>query len=567
MRAPDLAIRLVLRFCKSDTDKTLDRVLARTCVARLSEDSARMLAEICESVIRYAFPRLNLADTPPVLNPWVLRTRVALEVLSRLVLRLPPDSIATVLEFGLDFLRNSVVKGDVLLSRSVSNLLGRSWEALPDEHGARYALRLLAMPVEGLDGIGAEPGYQDPGLLVVNSEVSLVRSPGNEDQYRDVVNLVIRELKSDDSQVRRQATFRLLALVNSGCLTASETDDSARALWAEDDPILDNPTSTKLAEWTYLTLPELKSGQAEQSFRKKWLTADSDLGEDMALAANVLGQVGLALEMSRRHEYSLSLSTEEQKHLLDCVLKVAGSLSGGKWSSQGFSPQGINRGIRSTLNEIAIPNEIAQQLYESVSAMRELPSASEYPTFFDVNELRTAFAYAVMLGLIRAMPDRVKDITSWIRLGLTSDDDLQVSLAMSTLQSWMSASAFGSISIISPPDDLVREIGAVIATRRKVALSGALSVANWIFESGHTSHQEIIGQLVLQGLSYLIEELRYDRQHDDGNRVPTLRFLCAQLAKSMAQRGYVDIPVISQWLETAQNDPLPEVRHLITLDR
>ena len=288
----------------------------------------------------------------------------------------------------------------------------------------------------------------------------------------------------------------------------------------------------------------------------------------MVLAGNVLGQVGLALDMSRRHMYSLSLSAEEQKYLLDCVLKVAGSLSKGGWSSQGLFPPEITRGIRSTLNKIEISKDIAEKLYGAVSAMRELPNASERHPFFDVNELRTEFAYAVMLGLIKRMPDRVEDTSGWIRLGLTSDDDLQVSGAMSTLQSWMSASTSGSSSIISPPDDLVREIGVVVATRREVALSSALSVANWAFESGDTSHQEAIGHLVLQGLSYLIEELRYDRQHDhDGNRIPTLRFLCAQLARSMSQRGYADIPVISQWLEAAKDDPLPEVRHLITPDK
>ena len=564
--SPELAVRIVLRACSDDGDKTLDRVLARNRVATLSEDSAKTLTEICKSVIVYALPRLSSADIPPLLSPWVRRIRVALEVLSRLVLRLPSESAATVLELGLNFLRNPAVRENVLLGRSISNLLGRSWEALPGEYCTRYALRLLAMPLEGLDEIGAERGYQDPGSLVINSEVSLVRSQDNEGQWRDVVNLVTRELKSDDSQVRQQATFRLLTLVNSGCLTASETDDTARALWAENDPILDNPTSTKLPEWLYLALPELSPGQAEQSFRKKWLTADSALDEDMALAGNVLGQVGLALDMSKRHQYSLTLSSNEQRHMLNCVLKIAESLSKGRWSSQGFLPPRIAHGIRSTLDKIEVPKDNAEMLYEAVSAMRELPSTSEHHPFFNVNELRTVFAYAMIPGLIKAMPDRVEDITSWVRLGLTSDDDLQVSQAMSTLHSWMSTSASGSNSIVSPHMDLVREIGVVIATRRKVALLSALSAANWVFEHGDTSHREAIGQLVLQGLPFLIEELRYDRQHDDGNRVPTLRFLCAQLAKSMKQKGYDDSPAISRWLEIARDDPLPEVRYVISPD-
>ncbi len=565
--APDLAIRLVLRFCTSDRDKTLDRVLARTRIARLSEDSARTLAEICKSVINYAFPRLTVADTRRYINPWIPRASVAIEVLSRLVLRLPSKSVATFLELSLDFLRNPAVGGNVLLGRSVSNLLERSWEALPDEYRARYALRLLAMPLEGRDGIGTESAF-----LVINSKVSLVRSPDNDDQFRKVLNLAISEVKTKNPLLCDKGLFRLLALVNSECLTTSETDNTANALWADDDPILCNPSSTILQEWLYLVLPELKPGQAEQSFRKKWLTADSDLGENMVLSGNVLGQVGLALDKSRWHKYSLSLSTEEQKYLVDCVLKVAESLSKGQWASQGITnPSVIIQGIRSTLNEIEISKDTAQQLYAVVSVLRELPSDTEDDPFFDVgdglNKLRTRFAYAVMLGLIKAMPDRIEDISSWIRLGLTSDDDLQVSQAMSTLQSWISAHTENPNSVPKPYDDLVREIGVVIATRRKVALENALSVANWVFESGDTSHQEAIGHLVLQGLSYLIEELRYDRQHDNGNRVPNLRRLCAQLAKSMSQRGHSDSPIISQWLEEAKHDPLPEVRHLIMPDK
>ena len=564
--APELAVRLVLRASSDEGDKTLERVVARTRIATLSKESVKALAEICNSVINYALPRLNLADSPSLVNPWVRRTRVALEVLSRLVLRLPADSVAAVLELGLEFLRNSDIRGNVLLGRPVSNLLGRSWDALSDEHRARYALCLLATPLEGLDGFAADPGYQDPGSLVINSDVGLIRSSDNENQFQDVVKFVISKLKSEENQVREQATFRLLTLMNARCLTASEIDDTANALWAKDDPILGNPTSTKLPEWVFFVLPELNVGQAEKSFRKKWLAVDSDLGEDMALAGNVLGQVGMALDMSTRHEYSLPLSSEEQKHLLDCVLKVAESLLKGAWSSRGILPSGITRGIRSSLDKIEIPKANAERLYEVASIMRDLPSASERHPFFNVNELQTSISYAVMVGLIKAMPDRVEDVSSWIRLGLTSDDDLQVSQAMSTLQSWMSVAVSDSNFIIPPPEDLVREIGVVIATRRKVALPSALSAANWVFESGDTCHQETISQLVLQGLFYLIEELRYDRQHDDGNRVPTLRLLCAQLAKSVAEKGYATSPPISQWLEMARDDPLPEVRYAITPD-
>jgi hypothetical protein len=104
----------------------------------------------------------------------------------------------------------------------------------------------------------------------------------------------------------------------------------------------------------------------------------------------------------------------------------------------------------------------------------------------------------------------------------------------------------------------------MIATRRKGVLNRALQVAHWIFTSGSTEQRDIIAQLTLHGLRYLIEELRYDRDHgDDGDvEIPLLRWGCAHLALAMSVSGYETDPTVIRWAEVAQNDPLPEVRHV-----
>ena len=561
--APDLSILLALRACSDEGDKTLERVLARTHVATLSEDSARMLAEICERVVNYALPRLSSANVPLHVNPWIRRIRVALEALSRLILRLPTNSVAAALELSIACLRNQTITRNVLYGRPVSNLLRRSWNALPNENRAPYTLSLLAMPFPGLDGIGAELGYQDPGFLVISSEVSISRSPDNEDQFQDVVQIVINALKSEDNQVREQAVLRAALLVRSDCLTDDEKIEMGQALWSKSGITNPDIFTHKSIGWVYLVLPEHTQGQAERSFRAKFLSSLEGVDDDLSLAESSLYQVGLALDNAELSGYSLPLSTTEQKYLFDCIQVVAANLMGERETIRiGYPSQAqVTYGIRSILAKIEMPKDIATDLYEKTKSMRDMSDKKAY--FDPISEASTVFIYVVMLGLIKAIPERVEEIAGWIRLGLASDDDLQVSQAISTLRSWMSASASDANSIVPPPEDLVREVGLVIATRRKVALQSALSIANWIFESGDTAHRETISQMVLQGLSYLAEELRYDRQYDDDDSVPTVRFLCAQLAKSMAQKGYADSPAISQWLEIAKDDPLPEVRYAI----
>ena len=126
---------------------------------------------------------------------------------------------------------------------------------------------------------------------------------------------------------------------------------------------------------------------------------------------------------------------------------------------------------------------------------------------------------------------------------------------------WFEAATDSKHQLQSPPDDLIREIGIIISNRRKNVLEWALQVAKLVFEEGTQEQKDTICDLVLHGLSYLVKELQYDRIQDEGDDVPFLRWNCFRLARAMAECGFHDDPTIVRWLESAESDPLPEVRH------
>ena len=69
---------------------------------------------------------------------------------------------------------------------------------------------------------------------------------------------------------------------------------------------------------------------------------------------------------------------------------------------------------------------------------------------------------------------------------------------------------------------------------------------------------------MVQGLSYLLDELRYDRRVDhssDEIDIPRLRWRCAKLAVTLSRIG-VDNPAVTRWMEAIGHDPLPEVRYM-----
>ena len=149
---------------------------------------------------------------------------------------------------------------------------------------------------------------------------------------------------------------------------------------------------------------------------------------------------------------------------------------------------------------------------------------------------------------------------------MASDDDDLTRSGMLGLHSWLAASAKEEEASASPPpNDMLREVGFMIASRRSAALPHALQLAKWVFDHGTSDYQESVSDLAVHGLWYLAEELRYDhdRPTEDDIDLPLLRWLCAELAQSMAQRGFGDEPGVDVWLKLGKGDPLPEVRYAV----
>ena len=91
--------------------------------------------------------------------------RVAMEALSRFVLRLEPDRVETIFDKAIELYRNHQVAQEFLLTDPVRNLLKRSWEALPEDHRTARVLDLLSVPIVGMDNFKADSSdYPDPGV-------------------------------------------------------------------------------------------------------------------------------------------------------------------------------------------------------------------------------------------------------------------------------------------------------------------------------------------------------------------------------------------------------------------
>ena len=574
--APELAVRLILRISNYDANPTLTHVLSRTRVAAMPADLASTLAQICINVIEYALPRIADTGRQRIIF-WIERLRVSIEALSRLVLRLEPEMAEDIFKKALEWYRNDYIARDFWMSQPVRHLLERSFEALPESRRTELALDLLGAPIVGLDNfVTDESRYPDPGYLLKQEFPPPIRTSDNENHWQETINFLVRGLRAGD-EARKRAASRIVEVVFWERLTNSETSQVAQALWHRDHTgSNDLPSGTNLRDWVFFLLPEPEPGIAEQRFRRKWLNTNSLSQESAPNLDEILSQVGTAISGLNDHQRSLELSEVEEDYLVEIIKK---------WSEtpvpRPIHPFGRERientrqaiiGLQSILLEIRVPKSIAEKLYQKVKA-KDLYEP-ERLTLGELRKRRKANYEKVkalnesdmpckelVAGIIKSWPDCFEDMAMLMRVSLVSENADLAYNAAGGLYYWFEAATDSKHQIQPPPDDLIREIGIIIANRRKNVLRWALQVTKLIFEKGNQAQKDAICELVLQGLGYLVEELRYDRTPDEDDDVPFLRWNCFQLSRAMAECNFHDDPTIVRWFESAENDPLPEVRH------
>ena len=551
---PELAVLLALRTMDYDGDKRLNVTLSRAHVAAMSKDSVTRLARICIDAVEFSLPRIADSDASKRNVFWTERLRVTMEALSRFSVRLDPEMVESIFGRALQWYGNRKIAWDFLLANPVRSILTRSWEALPEQNQRECVLDVLSAPIVGMDDFSTSTAqYPDPGYLLTN-DLTVPDRATDESRWQEMIDFLARGLRVG-GEARKRASVRISWENFHNLLVNSEKYLVAHALWGDNYTVHnDLPAGTDIFDWAYLLLPEPEPGIAEERFRRKWLNTEISVGEDPLHIDDILWHVGSAISNLKIHKRPLTFSDQEREHLATLVARWAETpvrhllhVTGVQELMFQERRNGVRRailGLQSVLLEVRLSEPISERLYEKVQNLNES----------DISAL------CLVAGLINALPRRFDDIVLSMRKGLSSDDTSLAEDAAEGLWFWLRISSASTAELRPPPTDLIREIGMVIAARRKTFLGRALQIAKWVFSDGEPEHRDAIGELASQGLGYLAQELRYDGSHDPDD-VPLLRWGCTHLALAMAQNGFNADPAVASWVESAENDPLPEVRY------
>lgn len=554
---PEMGVRIILRTLVSDGDESLKRLFSRPRVAMISAELARKLADICDCVIKYALPRVGVVDTG-YWNPfWTVRMRIAMEVLSRLVVRLDTEDVENAFKFALAAYQNETIIQKNWSHQSLRNLLRRSWHALPKKRQDQCILDLLSAPILGKGSTVHEQFlYPNPDELFHRNYVPPDRTVENESRWQQVITQLVKGLNYG-GDVRRRASLWIWKIVLWNRLSEKEKFMVAQALWSKE--FVDStglPTGTDLRDWVFMILPEPETGIAGQHFHDKYFSDKESVKEDEKELRETLSKIGRAISGLKSHGKSFAFSKVEKQYLIDLLWQCSDvPMPAPKNANHSISLHSIDQfimneivGVSWIISELPIPTDLAEKLYQKMNGLSDLDFAT----------------FGFIPGLSVVLADRFDELVQNLRLGLVSQNVYLAEEALRVLETWLFLTIEPVPHIQPPPDDIVREVGVMIATGRKEILGYALQGAKWIFDTGADTHKEAISGMTLDGLSYLLEELQYDRNNIENNYdVPNLRYQCAQLVSSMCANGLQKEPAIVRWLQDAKDDPLPEVRYAV----
>ena len=184
----------------------------------------------------------------------------------------------------------------------------------------------------------------------------------------------------------------------------------------------------------------------------------------------------------------------------------------------------VTRVFPAITGEIGLSEEAGEKLFAKIQTLNE----NQIPSL------------ALATSVVKATPKRLTDVATALRVGMTSNKKDLATDAVEGVRLWIEATLNAESGTPHPPDDLVREIGIAIASRRSPVMTDALEAARWIFANGNQIHKNAIQHLAQDGLSYLAEELRYDREQDTPDEVPCNGFSARNWRQQWRKMGYTN---------------------------
>jgi hypothetical protein len=546
-REPALACQLAIRIGR---DEAIDVAFSRTRVARLLPGVVQTLK--AGLLNRLAFGRIGLNGDRERSGSRLVGSPV--EILSRLVVRLPTEDLRGMFDMALEYYGAVDLRTHILdVGDEIRHLMSRTLEAMSGDQIDDVLPLLFGSlpPLATFRGSDWDIRFEPTRDLPTNYSPSDMNASDRAIIWDGVISKLLGDAPSAEPLQRTSAIFRLYHLNKWHLLRPGEIEAFGQALWSPGRRDgFGMPDHTGLIPWTLLQMPEMEKGQAETALYAYMAAQSRRVDDNLYARVHAVGDV---LRGFGHLDREVVLSEDGYHALRDLVLAWIASRARIASSANDFfgshdSHEGVAvEGIATLLRYVSLDDADFDRLILKIDDMDEGRDGRHM----------AAPLYPVVA---RLRPNLTGVFLDRLRRALLSDDEEKARQAVVGASRWLQA--FQSDPHWEGPDldDVVREIGIAIASRRLAILDNALGFARWLFESGPERYRELIAADCEHGLAALRSEANYDRTPALPD-LPQKRALAIALATRMSDAGFGDGVGVSGWLEDAATDPLPEVRN------
>lgn len=517
----------------------------RIAVARLDQGVAEDLASRIERAVDFALPRLRRLERRGKVfdGHWLDRLRVWTELLSRLVVRLPPLRARSAFERALTLAHHEHWIHPSLFE-PLAHLIERSLESMPRVERQGAVLDLLLFPLPGeKDTTGPTSGWPNP---LVHLDTSLLVHPADTRRWSDRVQELVRSIAMGNLADSLAAATRLEALARADALNEEERQSFGAAIWSRLRQSEDFPAAAEGALSVLVETPSPDPGTRMNALRSMLLER---LPELSVVSAWLIDRVGV----QDPSKMCGLVSTDELLRIFDALVAwrpPAREQGGGEASDdlagpgERLAPHVVRALARSVLPALQ-PGLLCAVRLEALRAL-----ATEPPT-----------AYHIALGpqAVRHHPPVLADVAAALQRALLSRDRRLAIWSLSAVRAWSKMNNAGDIA--PPPDALVGEAVNLAALRTPWSMPDALTTAAQLVDDGLVGERDTVR--LMFALGHLLAETDYaswSGADEDASTLGLVRAGAIALSRALTVRGHDGEPA-KRWLSLAAEDPMPEVRH------
>jgi hypothetical protein len=528
--APSAAeLHVSARFLTDPEKGLIDRHFSRVAVARMPLDLVQALATDARAEADRAMAQVG--ET----RRWTDAAAPKVELISRLVLRLPPEACLETFRWGLALMRRPRA-ADRLAHPLLTNLLRRTLEGVPPAMRSTLVLEALQAPMA--HELAEPPASRGdwPDLPNLFAEVAIVRPLDTPAWDVRIGDLTKRACDPDPD--RPIALHWLTLLHDAGALSDLETADFGAALWSLAPP-QGLPHGTQMRAHAFLTLPAPSQTHAHFVFRAEVVDA---LAKGRISESNLTALHGAVLR--GRGEFALEPAVALV--ILDALLAV--------------KPKTIPKHDlfdETRRNNTAIEQILAPALADAVlPVLTGLDDARRDRLFAAVAAPDRPSLVLAVPELIRLAPERSSGWIALLRRGL-SRQEMPLVAAVDGVMRFVAPNRSPGVEL---PPGLAGEVVALCEIRRDAGVYQALACALRLMTADALSTEQL--ERMAEVLAQLADETDYAfwSEADPRTRALTLiRACCVRLARMLDARG-IKTGGVERWLDLAADDPAPEVR-------